>query len=351
MNIISISSKFSIILSFTFGKPVSEIVMPRPPHQSDLRLLSKVSKLYYEQGLTQQIIAQRLHLSRPKVSRLLQQAIDEGIVQITVLSPPGIYSNLEHQLEQQFGLQEAVVIEVEPSASQSTVSKELGRGAASYLQRTLQDGDTIGISWGTTLEAMVNALQPSDAGASHIVQMIGGLGPPEAETHASELCKRIARLLNSRLTLIPAPGIARTVVVKQALLSDSYVQAAFDLFNKINVAYVGIGAPTPDALLFRSSIISDSEINELRQKGAVGDIALRFFDARGQPVYSDLDERVVGIRLDELTGIERVIAVAGGPNKRDVVHAALSGSLIDVLITDHVLAASLLETRTQTANP
>ena len=98
--------------------------MARPTQQADLRLLSKVGKLYYEQGLTQQIIAERLHLSRPKVSRLLQQAVDVGIVQIMVLSPPGIHAGLEQQLEERFGLQEAVIVEVDASASANTVASE-----------------------------------------------------------------------------------------------------------------------------------------------------------------------------------------------------------------------------------
>mgnify|MGYP005842686171 CR=1 FL=1 len=318
--------------------------MGRPPRQADLRLLSKVSKLYYEQNLTQQTIAERLRLSRPKVSRLLQQAIDEGIVQITVLSPPGTYSALEGQLEERCGLEEVVVVEVDESASDGAITREVGIAAADYLQRTLQPGDIIGVSWGTTLSAMVNALQPTPLSDVHVVQMIGGLGPPEAETHATDLCRRIARLLSSRLTLIPAPGIVDNLEAKQVLLSDSYVQSAFALFPRISVAYVGIGTPVGSSLLLRdTSIIQRAELDALLAKGAVGDIALRFFDARGVPTPSDLDERVIGITLEELRHIPRVVGMAGGIHKLEVVCGALRGGLIDVLITDHVLAARLLE--------
>lgn len=152
--------------------------MPRKPNPVDLRLASKVSKLYYEQALTQQEISERLRLSRPKVSRLLQQAMDEGMVKITVLSPPGSYDDLENQLGHRFGLKEAVVIEVHNPSSQASVSRQIGTAAASYLQRTFQDNDIIGIFWGVTLNAMVTALQPCEARNLHVVQMIGGLGPP-----------------------------------------------------------------------------------------------------------------------------------------------------------------------------
>ena len=323
---------------------LEDLKLPRPPQQHDLRLLSKVSKLYYEQGLTQQEAADRLCLSRSKVSRLLQQARDVGIVQITVLSPSGVYPDLEYQLESKFGLQEASVVEATEPASQEAISREIGIAAANYLQRTLADGDIIGISWGTTLNAMVAALQPQETRNVHVVQIIGGLGLPEAEFHATDLCRRMAHTLNSKLTLLPAPGIVESQQAKETILADGYVQRALDLISEITVAYVGIGAPTPTSVVMRDgSIMGQAELDDLLSKGAVGDIALRFFDANGQPIHSELDDRVIGITLEQLKQIERVVGVAGGPEKDAVIRGAILGGLINVLITDHATATRLLE--------
>lgn len=316
--------------------------MPRNRNPIDLRLLSRISKLYYEQKLTQQEIADRLCLSRPKVSRLLQQALDEGIVQITVLAPPGMHNELEDQLEQRFDLREAVVVEVHNPTSQESVSRQIGTAAASYLQRTLQDDDIIGIFWGMTLNALVTALQPCEATNLHVVQMIGGLGPPEAEEHATELCRRMSRLLNSKLTLLPVPGLVDNPAHKAVFLSDTYVRNAFELFSKITVAYIGIGSASPTSFIMQNGILSQAELEELHRLGAVGETALRFFDAHGQAVPSAVDDRVIGITLEELKRIPRVVGMAGGPEKEAVVRAALEGALVDVLITDHVLAARLL---------
>lgn len=318
--------------------------MARKPNPVDLRLLSKVSKLYYEQKLTQQEIAERLRLSRPKVSRLLQQAHDEGLVQITVLSPPGGYADLEQKLEQTFHLKEVVVVEVDEGISQDGIVRELGVAAADYLLRTVEDGDVIGVSWGTTLNAMVNAIQPFEVEDCHVVQLIGGLGAPEAEVHATALCRRIARLLSARLTLIPAPGIVDDLKAKQILLSDSHIQNAFALFPHVTVAYVGIGVPTPDSVVMRDgTILSQSELEQLLARNAVGDIALRFFDVWGRPVRSDLDNLVVGITLDQLKSIGRVVGVAGGMKKLNAILGALRGHWINVLITDNVVARALCE--------
>lgn len=316
--------------------------MARKPNPVDLRLLGKVSKLYYEQNLTQQEISERLRLSRPKVSRLLQQAHKEGIVQITVMSPPGSYADLEQQLEEKYGLQEVVVIDVDGSAPQDAVSRQIGIAAADYLQQTIQDGDVIGIFWGVTLNSMVNAMQRCDTCNVHVVQMVGGLGPPEAEEHATGLCRRMAQLLNGKLTLLPAPGLVDNARVKEVLLSDSYVRNAFQMFSRISVAFLGIGAPSPTSWIMRNDVLTAEELAQLRAAGAVGETALRFFDAQGQPVDAALNDRILGITLDELKQIDRVVGMVGGPEKVDVVRAALRGHLIDVLITDYLSARRLL---------
>jgi len=318
--------------------------MPKLLPPDEMRLLVKVSKLYYEDSLTQDEIVEKLQLSRSKISRLLQRARDEGVVLIMVQTPPGILSELEARLEVRFHLQEAVIVEVHPTNPQNNTARALGAAAAAYLARSLHDHDRIGISWGSTLNQMVSAMQPVEARNTQIVQIIGGLGPPEAEVHATDLCHRLARTLGARLTLLPSPGIVDNQRTREAFLSDSHVQRALILFSELNVAFVGIGAPTPAALLMRDgTIITPAELDDLLQRGAVGDIALRFFDAYGQPVESDVNQRVIGIALEQLARIKRVVGVAGGTDKLQAILGALRGGLVDVLITDSLTAAQLLE--------
>ncbi len=317
--------------------------MPRQAQPSDQRLLTKISKMYYEQRLTQQEISDRLHMSRPKVSRLLKQAEGLGIIQITVRPPVGVHTDLEQELEQRFDLKEAVVIDVSPTASSEVIARELGIAAAQYFYRAVTDGDVIGVSWGTTLSAMVNALSPLETTNIHIVQLIGGLGVPEADVHGTDICRRLAHLLGSKLTLIAAPGIVDTLETKRALLTDSHVKQAFDMFSRLTIAFVGIGVPDPASVVMRDgTIMSHAQMQDLRRLGAVGDIVLRFFDATGQPICSTLNDRVIGITLEELRHVERVVGVAGGLQKYHAVCGALRGRLINILITDVLLANELV---------
>jgi DNA-binding transcriptional regulator LsrR (DeoR family) len=310
----------------------------------ETRLLVKVSKMYYEEGLSQDDIISRLNLSRSKVSRLLQQARDEGIVQITVVTPEHSFSDLENKLEKAYGLHEALVVEAHASDSQESVIRELGIAAAGFLERSVSATTVIGISWGSTLHGMVAALHSNRLPKTKVVQIIGGLGQPEAEVHATDLCHRLARSLGSQLTLLPAPGIVATGKARDVLLNDLFVQRAVEMFNHLDIVFVGIGAPIPGSLLLRDgSILSSRELDLLLEKGAVGDIALRFFDAQGKAIHSEIDKRVIGITFDQLRRTRRVVGVAGGEGKFEAILGALRGGLIDVLITDSINAGKLLQ--------
>lgn len=309
----------------------------------ELRLLVKVSKLYYEDGSTQDDIIARLNLSRSKISRLLQQARDEGIVQITVATPGHLFSDLERKLEKHFGLQEALIIEAHQGDSRENITRELGIAAAAYLERSIRAATTLGISWGSTLHSMVAALRTNHLPKSKVVQVIGGLGQPESEVHATDLCHRLARSLGSQLILLPAPGIVANKKARDVLMADRYVRQAMEMFKHLDVVFVGIGALRPDSVVMKDgSIISQEELNDLLKKGSVGDIALHFLDQDGSPVQSDIENRVIGITLEQLKRAHRVVGIAGGSEKFDAILGALRGKLINVLITDSIIATKLL---------
>ncbi len=319
--------------------------MPSTDHE---RLLVKTARLYYEQEMTQAEISQQLRLSRQKVQRLLRQARDEGIVQISIRPLMGIYADLERDLEAHFGLREAVVVETTAYEDQPTVAREVGAGAAEYLLRVVQPGDAIVISWGGSLLGMVNALfanpTRSDVEGIRVIQGLGGLGDPTREVHAADLARRLAQALGGQATLLPAPGVAGTREACDAFYGDPHVRKALEQAAAANLAFMGIGAPRPDSILIREGAIVDwPELAALQEHGAAGDINLRYFDERGQLIPSDLDDRVIGLTLDAIRRIEQVVGVAGGAAKLKAIRGALEGRLIDVLVTDNQTARLLVE--------
>jgi DNA-binding transcriptional regulator LsrR (DeoR family) len=316
--------------------------MPRPRSAPDLYLLSKVSTLYYLRDQTQQEIAERIGLSRPAVSRLLRDAQTHGIVQITISPPEGLHLELETRLEERFGLGVVRVVAVETGTSPELLRRQIGATAAGFLARSVHPGESIGLAWGTTLSAMVQAMAPLATENVHVVQTLGGIGPPAAEAYAAELVRRLAQLLGASPILFPTPGVVATAEVRAVLRNDPHVQAALKHFDTLDTVYVGIGAIGTNSVLNDGHSMPPGTLDALVKAGAVGDIALRFFDANGASVKSSLDDRILGITAEQLHKVPRVVAVAGGADKVDAILAALKSKMVDVLITDHDTAEELV---------
>lgn len=316
------------------------------PSRDELRLLARVARLYYTDGLRQPEIASQLDLSQARVSRLLKRAEAEGIVRITVAAPPGVFPELEEELQRAYSLKVAFVVDAPGSADdEDRLLQELGAAAAYYLEAVLRSGDVIGISsWSSSLLATADAMRPlPKLTGVRVVQVLGGVGDPSARIHANRLTHHFAELVNGEAVTLPSPGIAGSPESARVLREDPYVAATLGMLKDLSLVLVGIGAVRPSRLLASSgNVFSREELEELTRQGAVGDICLRFFDANGDPVASRLDERVVGIRLGDIKAIGRRIAVAGGTRKTAAIRAALRGGWVNTLITDRTTAESLL---------
>ena len=150
------------------------------------RLMVKIAKLYYRQGMTQTEIAKKINLSRPTVSRIMQEALQQGIVRIEIANIPGDYSDLIFELETKYSLTEVIVVDVNCPMTYESVSHHLGIAAADYFHRVVKDGNVIGLTWGSALASMVKHLAQEKMPNSLIVQLVGGLGSPNTNTHATD---------------------------------------------------------------------------------------------------------------------------------------------------------------------
>jgi DNA-binding transcriptional regulator LsrR (DeoR family) len=191
---------------------------------------------------------------------------------------------------------------------------------------------------------MVNAMRPSQRFKdTRVIQILGGVGSPNAEVHATQVTRRLADLIGGEATLLPAPGVVGSRNARDVLMKDRFVREALDLFPKVTLALVGIGATEPSrALASSGNVFSPQEIKLLAGKGAVGDICLRFFDSGGREVLTQLNDRVISMELDQLRAVKRVVGVAGGRRKTNAIRGALAGKLVNVLITDLASAERLL---------
>lgn len=226
-------------------------------------------------------IAKHLRISQATVSRMLKRAQEEEIVRTTVVAPSGTYAELESGLRGRYGLSEAIVVECSEDRDGAIMAR-IGEAAAHFLEATLQAGEIIGVSsWSETILRMVDNIHPMKSGkARYVVQTLGGMGDPTVQIHANQLTTRLARLTGAEAHLLSAPGVAQSREAKLVLLGDTYVRQTMELFSRITLAIVGIGAMEPSGMLARSgNVFSSRELAEVAEAGGVGDISLRFFNA------------------------------------------------------------------------
>jgi DNA-binding transcriptional regulator LsrR (DeoR family) len=310
---------------------------------NELRLIARVAQMYHGEGRRQAEIAQLLRMSQASVSRMLKRAEQENIVRTTVIPPAGTFSELEAALRARYDLTEAIVIDCSEDRDGAIMAR-IGEAAAHFLEVTLQPGEVIGVSsWSQTLLRMADNIHPlKGAKAKYVVQILGGMGDASVQTHATELTARLAKLTGGEPRLLLVQGVTSSREAKLVMLADPVVREAIDLFSRLTLAIIGIGAIEPSELLASSGNgFSRQELDMLNEAGAVGEISYRFYDKDGRPVETPLNERVIGISLEELRKTERVMALAGGASKTAAIAGALRLGVIDVLVTDKFTAARL----------
>jgi DNA-binding transcriptional regulator LsrR (DeoR family) len=308
------------------------------------RLMAKIARMYHERGMRQSEIAAELHVSQPRVSRLLKRAAEVGIVRTTISLPPGVHTDLEEALEQRYGLAEAVVVDT--GGSDDFVISALGSATGQYLETTLMGGDVVGISsWSATLLAAAQAMRPARIPiVDRVVQVVGGVGDPRVQIEATRLIGLFSTGTGASPVFMPAPGMLGTAPARKLLVADPTVSAVMDIWPELTMVLVGIGSLEPSPLLRASgNALAELDQELLRKAGAVGDICLRFFDEDGRHVPSSVDDRVIGIDPDQLRRIPRRVGVAGGARKHSAIRAALRGGWINVLVTDVDEARRLLD--------
>ncbi|MDN4075048.1 sugar-binding transcriptional regulator [Fictibacillus terranigra] len=309
--------------------------------QDRLKKVIEAAKLYYLLDYNQNQIAAELGISRPTVSRLLQQAKSEGIVQIKIMDPTNGIEQLASQLEEKFHLKKALVASI-PQYESNCIKKGLGEKAAEYLYEIVKDGDMIGVTWGTTLYNVACQLKQKLVKDVKVVQLKGGISHSETNTYHSEILDLFGKAFNTVPIHLPLPAIVDHIVVKQAMEADRHIKRILDMGKNANIALFTIGPVKSESLLFQLGYFSEEDLKHIHAKAA-GDICSRFIDEEGQILNASLNERTLGIDLNDLKKKEHSILAAGGQLKIDGIYGALKGGYANVLVTDQFTARFLLD--------
>ncbi|MFI1014815.1 sugar-binding transcriptional regulator [Streptomyces sp. NPDC020965] len=301
--------------------------------------LGKIARLYYEHGLTHQEIADLCGLSRIKVTRLLAEARRVGIVEITVHSQDHLFVGLESALAHAYPLRQAWV---GPSfEDEARAAHSLGALAADCVGAFLDEGTTIAVGLSGSVASIPEHLRRTAAADVNFVPLTGSKGGISRAASSHELALAFAAATGGHAYHLPAPLLARTTRAAQVWREDPAVQETLERAVSADVLIAGIGGTTADAGLLVQGL-SAAELAGIRERGGVGDISGRFFDADGAAVPGEVDERLIGLSLEQLRAVPVRIGVARGAAKREALEVALRQGLVNVLVTDVGTAEELL---------
>jgi deoxyribonucleoside regulator len=306
-------------------------------------LLAEVASMYYEEGLTQQEISTRLQYSRSRISRLLTEAQNQGVVEIHINHPLARHRILENKIQELFDLK-AVRICHNPDETYESLLQRVGGLAARLIAQQLHDNITIGVSWGAVLAEMVNAFRPMNCAGARVVQLVGTVGSVDPTTDGPGLARRFASRLDGRPYTLAAPWLIDNKLVRDALLEDSRLRGSLDMARHVNLAAVGVGTILPElSSIVRAGYITADQANYLRSIGIVGDVCGLQFDINGNMIEIPLTGYVFGINVEILRKVPLVIGIAAGSKKADAILGALRSKLINALVTDEAAAAAIIE--------
>jgi DNA-binding transcriptional regulator LsrR (DeoR family) len=303
-------------------------------------IVIEVAWLYYQDGLNQKEIADRLGLSRATVVNHLQEARAQGLIRIALASPAFVQHRLAVELCDRFGLQAAYVVPDEGLDVEERFRRTVA-GGAMWLPSLLSPGDRLGVAWGRTVHDLAEALEPHRIPEMTVLQLVGSMATPYGFT--AEACSTLlAQRLGARCVNIFAPAILSRPALAEELREEPIIRAQLDQLLTVNKLLFSTGTALPDSHIVLSGLATTEDLGRNVAKGAAGVICGRFVDAEGRAIPDMMDERMIGIPLDRLVGLEMGILVTPGHDKVPPSLAAIRGGYVTHLVTGASVAEAML---------
>ncbi|MFR9674152.1 sugar-binding transcriptional regulator [Streptomyces sp. TR06-5] len=316
---------------------------------AELMQAAAIARRFYLEGKSKIQIADEFGVSRFKVARVLETALDRDLVRIEIRVPAELDAQRSDALRARYGLRHAVVVE-SPTESTDTAAEEagadpenLGEVAADLLGELVTDGDVLGLAWGRSTIHMAAALRQLPP--CTVVQLTGVYDAGTADRGSVEAVRRAAEVAGGEAHPLYAPMLLPDPATAAALRSQTGISRAFEYFDKVTVAAVSIGSWEPGVSTVHD-MLSDSERAYYSSLGVAAEMSAHLFDTQGRRIGRDLGERCITVEADRLRRIPEVVAIAGGQRKADAIAAVLRSGLVTSLVTDTAAADHLLQDTT-----
>lgn len=308
----------------------------------DRRKMLKIVTMYYEQGLTQAVIAQKMGISRPVISKILQQAKETGVVSISIKDESAHVVDLALRVEEKYQLADVIVIPANVQKQVETVKKEVSLAAAACLKECLKAGMSVGLSWGTTLADMIDEMPYYSFPTINVCPLVGGVSSEHLYFDTNHLVFRLAEKLNSRCQYFYAPALAESIELADVLNKTQLLGKALNQARNVDLAIIGVGNPNKSSTWQRLGYIEAEELKMIKETAVKGDAVASLFDKNGQTVNNEISKRMLGIKVEDLVTIPDVMIIGCGKEKAESIKSLLLGRCCTILVIDQTIAEALV---------
>ncbi len=297
--------------------------------------------LYYNQGMTQKDVAEKLGISRSTVIRLLDEAMKRSDVQIWINEGIEDFVALSIDLEKAYGLDEAVII---PTGSDKVadIAKGVGLALGQFLSEVVPDNATIGVGWGRTMTASLSSFRPPRRENCKVVSLLGGIVAVH-QTNPLDYTWRLASALGAECYMFLAPLLVDSIETKRALIEKCGLSTLYALAENLDLAIVSCGDIGPHSTSLSEGFISKQTLDELVAAGCVCDTMFNFIDAEGRSVDHPINNHAMSIDLDTLKKAKHIVLASGGAHRATAIRATIKRIGCNTLITDEAAARALME--------
>lgn len=305
----------------------------------------RAAQLYYLQDMKMEVIARELGTSRSTVSRLLTHAKRTGMVSISITPSANMSALLGNQLAEHYGVN-FYVVPTDGSMDDSELLVRVSAHAAYLLGDIVSSSMTVGVAWGSTMQAVSAALSSHPTHDTKIVQLNGAANPVSSGVgYASDILTRFGQAFTARTEQFPVPAFFDRASTRDAMWQETSIQRVLKVQQEMNLAIFSLGSAgsTVISQVYRGGYLTKDETQELREMGVVGDVATVFFDKDGNSSSIALNSRSTGPTLDSLRKVPTRFCVVAGRGKLAAVRGALQGGLITDLVIDEGTALALLD--------
>ncbi|MGM0216442.1 sugar-binding transcriptional regulator [Enterococcus sp. AZ109] len=306
------------------------------------KLLAKIAYMYYVEGMKQSEIAKELDIYRTSISRMLNQAKEEGIVEIKIHEFDSELYALETKLKKKFNLAKIEIVPTDDTDSVSEKEAKLSKAAAELIRKQVTDHSVVGLSWGASIGNAVSKIEKKSVENAMFVPIVGGPSHINSRYHVNTLVYEMARKFNGDSIFVNASVIQESKALAQGILNSNYFTELRDYWGKLDIAIVGVGGPLSYKKSQWRDLLTEEDIEDLALREAIGDCCCCFFDREGKISKGDLYNRRIGMPLEELAKVPSCIGIARGKIKAKSILALLKKRYINTLITDQETALEIL---------